>query len=58
MERQVSNTYELFALTKDGNFLLQSDAKGQPYYIKHTFSEEDTATVKETMSAHWFEKIK
>ncbi len=57
-ERQVSITYELFALTKDGRFLLQRDATGQPYYIKHTFSEGDTAAVKETMRAHWFERIK
>lgn len=57
-ERQVSITYELFGLAKDGKFLLQKDAQGYPYYIKHTFAEEDTFDVKETMRAHWFEKIK
>ncbi|RYE12698.1 MAG: hypothetical protein EOP45_22410 [Sphingobacteriaceae bacterium] len=57
-ENQVSITYELFGLAKDGKFLLQKDAQGQPYYIKHTFAEEDTFDVKETMRTHWFEKIK
>jgi len=50
--------YELFSLSDKGEFLLQRDNKGIPYYIKHRFSGDDTTRFEEKWEQNWFEKIK
>jgi hypothetical protein len=55
--KEIAIIYELYSLADNGQFELQKDKQGKPYYIKHVLPVVDTSNIKETMEMHWFERF-
>lgn len=52
------NKYEMFTLNNDGVFQLQSNGKGDPYFMKRVYKEENYEKIDEKFEYEWIEEIR
>lgn len=55
---EFKNIYEIFTMDESGVFRLRLDKKGQPYFMKRVYKEEDYGEVEKKFEQNWIEEIK